>query len=62
MANECEFTSYHVIKNRGEGKISYELKDLAPYALVDDVDVFVLGEINASAIHCTSGLNLFFQV
>lgn len=45
MANECEFTSYHVIKNRGEGKISYELKDLAPYALVDDVDVFVLGEI-----------------
>lgn len=45
MEKECEFMNYHVVRNRGEGKINYDLKDLAPYALVDDIDTFVIGEI-----------------
>lgn len=45
MEKECEFMNYHVVRNRGEGKINYDLKDLAPFALVDDIDTFVIGEI-----------------
>ena len=45
MEKECEFMNYQVVRNRGEGKINYDLKDLAPFALVDDIDTFVIGEI-----------------
>ena len=35
----------HIVTNRGEGKIQYELKDLARNALLLDLDYFIIGEI-----------------
>lgn len=35
----------HVVSNRGEGKIKYELKDLATNGLLTDLDYFIIGEI-----------------
>lgn len=35
----------HVVTNRGEGKINYELQDLAKMGLLMDLDYFVIGEI-----------------
>lgn len=38
--------------NRGEGKIQYELKDLARNALLLDLDYFIIGEIKGDeAVH-----------
>lgn len=38
----------HVVTNRGEGKIQYELKDLASMGLLFDLDTFVIGEIKGA--------------
>lgn len=35
----------HTVMNRGEGKIQYELKDLARNGLLTDLDYFIIGEI-----------------
>ena len=35
----------HIVINRGEGKIQYELKELARNALLLDLDYFIIGEI-----------------
>ena len=35
----------HVVTSNGEGKISYTLEDLARQGLLDDIDLFVIGEI-----------------
>ena len=45
MEQDCEFMNYHVVTNRGEGKINYTLGDLAPFGLVCDIDTFIIGEI-----------------
>ena len=42
----------HVVTNHGEGKIQYELKDLARNALLLDLDYFIIGEIKGDeAVH-----------
>lgn len=42
----------HIVINRGEGKIQYELKDLARNALLLDLDYFIIGEIKGDeAVH-----------
>ena len=42
----------HIVTNRGEGKIQYELKDLARNALLLDLDYFIIGEIKGDeAVH-----------
>lgn len=38
----------HVVTNRGEGKIQYQLKDLASMGLLFDLDTFVIGEIKGA--------------
>ena len=35
----------HTVLNRGEGKIQYDLKDLARNGLLTDLDYFIIGEI-----------------
>ena len=35
----------HTVMNRGEGKIQYDLKDLARNGLLVDLDYFIIGEI-----------------
>ena len=35
----------HVVMNRGEGRISYSLRDLATNGLLTDLDYFIIGEI-----------------
>lgn len=40
-----EMVCQHVVANKGEGKFRYELKDLARYSLVSDIDMFIIGEI-----------------
>ena len=35
----------HVVTANGEGKVSYTLEDLARQGLLDDIDLFVVGEI-----------------
>jgi pilus assembly protein CpaF len=38
----------HVVTNRGEGKINYELQDLARGGLLADLDYFIIGEIKGA--------------
>lgn len=38
----------HVIATNGEGKISYSLEDLARQGLLNDIDLFVIGEIKGN--------------
>ena len=40
-----EMVFWHVVENKGEGKIEYALKDLAKAGLLIDLDYFVIGEI-----------------
>lgn len=38
----------HTVQNRGEGKIEYNLGDLARNGLLTDIDVFIIGEIKGA--------------
>ena len=38
----------HIVTNRGESKIQYELQDLAKMGLLTDLDYFVIGEIKGA--------------
>ena len=38
MEKDAEFMSYHLVENKGEGKISYSLADIAPYGLTSDIE------------------------
>ena len=56
--NEELFSSHpdiafeHTVQNRGEGKIEYNLGDLARNGLLTDIDYFIIGEIKgAEAIY-----------
>ena len=40
-----EFFSYHIVENRGEGKIRYSLENIARNGLLVDSDVYMIGEI-----------------
>lgn len=40
-----EFFSYHIVENRGDGKINYSLEDIARNGLLVDSDVYMIGEI-----------------
>jgi len=40
-----EIMFQHIVKNSGEGRIQYTLKDLAQYGLLLDLDYFIIGEI-----------------
>lgn len=40
-----EMICQHVVANKGEGKFRYELKDLARFSLVSDIDMFIIGEV-----------------
>ena len=40
-----EFFAYHIVENRGEGKINYSLEDISKNGLLVDSDVYMVGEI-----------------
>lgn len=40
-----EFFSYHIVENRGDGRIKYSLEDIARNGLLVDSDVYMIGEI-----------------
>ena len=40
-----EFFSYHIVDNRGDGKIKYSLENIARNGLLVDSDVYMIGEI-----------------
>ena len=40
----------HIVTSNGEGKISYDLEELARAALLDDIDLFGIGEIKGNVI------------
>lgn len=47
-----EMMFQHIVMNQGEGKISYQLEDLARNGLLMDLDYFVIGEIKGGeALH-----------
>lgn len=43
-----EFFSYHIVENRGDGKIKYSLENIARNGLLVDSDVYMIGEIKGS--------------
>ncbi len=40
-----EFCAYHIVENRGEGKLRYSLEDISRNGLLVDSDVYMIGEI-----------------
>lgn len=40
-----EFCAYHIVENRGEGKLHYSLEDISRNGLLVDSDVYMIGEI-----------------
>ncbi len=40
-----EFFAYHIVENRGDGKINYSLEDISKNGLLIDSDVYMVGEI-----------------
>lgn len=48
MEKKALFMTYHTVENKGEGKISYSLSDLAENGLTTDTDVFIVGEIKGA--------------
>lgn len=40
-----EFCAYHIVDNRGEGKVRYTLEDISRNGLLVDSDVYMIGEI-----------------
>lgn len=45
FSNHPDMMFQHTVMNRGEGKITYDLKDLARNGLLVDLDYFIIGEI-----------------
>lgn len=45
FSNHPDMAFQHTVMNRGEGKIEYNLKDLARNGLLMDIDYFIIGEI-----------------
>ncbi len=45
LDDEFDAMYQHPVENRGEGNITYSLKDLATQGLVTDIDLFCIGEI-----------------
>lgn len=45
FSNHPDMAFEHTVQNRGEGKIEYNLGDLARNGLLTDIDYFVIGEI-----------------
>ncbi len=43
--NHPDMMFQHIVANRGEGKIQYNLKDLGRNGLLTDLDYFIIGEI-----------------
>ena len=47
-SNHPDMAFQHTVQNRGEGKIEYNLGDLARNGLLTDIDYFIIGEIKGA--------------
>ena len=48
FSNHPDMAFEHTVQNRGEGKIEYNLGDLARNGLLTDIDYFIIGEIKGA--------------
>ena len=48
FSNHPDLAFQHTVMNRGEGKIKYDLGDLARNGLLLDIDYFIIGEIKGA--------------
>lgn len=48
FSNHPDMAFEHTVENRGEGKIEYNLGDLARNGLLTDIDYFIIGEIKGA--------------